>query len=61
LAIGCRGKGDGENFFNGFIDEVTLWDSVVSIDKMKQPLKTTSVIPLHKLSLIWANIKSQPK
>ena len=61
LAIGCRGKGDGENFFNGFIDEVTLWNSVVSIDKMKQPLKTTSVIPLHKLSLIWANIKSQPK
>ena len=61
LAIGCRGKGDGENFFNGIIDEVTLWNSVVSIDEMKQPLKTTSVIPLHKLSLTWANIKSQPK
>ena len=61
LAIGCRGKSDGENFFNGIIDEVTLWNSVVSIDEMKQPLKTTSVIPLHKLSLTWANIKSQPK
>ena len=61
LAIGCRGKGDGESFFNGIIDEVTLWNSVVSIDEMKQPLKTTSVIPLHKLSLTWANIKSQPK
>ncbi len=61
LAIGCRGKGDGENFFNGLIDEVTLWNSVVSIDEMKQPLKTTAVTPWHKLSLTWANIKTQPK
>ncbi len=61
LAIGARGKGDGESFFNGVIDEVTLWNSLVSIDEMKQPLKTTSVIPLDKLSLTWAKIKSRPQ
>ena len=61
LAIGARGKGDGESFFNGVIDEVTLWNSVVSIDEMKQPLKATSVTPLDKLSLTWAKMKSRPQ
>ena len=61
LAIGARGKGDGESFFNGIIDEVTLWNSVVSIDEMKQPLKATSVTPLDKLSLTWAKMKSRPQ
>ena len=53
LTIGSR---NGNNKFNGVVDEVTLWNEAVSLDDLHTPL---SVSPRQRLAVIWAQLKGR--
>ena len=55
LSIGSRGD---SSFFPGAIDEVALWNAVVSIADTMDPLPSSAVKPLDKLSVTWGGIKN---
>jgi len=53
LTIGSR---NGNNKFNGVVDEVTLWNEAVTLDDLHTPL---SVSPRQRLAVIWAQLKGR--
>jgi len=54
LTIGSR---NGNNKFNGVIDEVTLWNEAVTLDDLHTPI--LSVSPAKRLAVIWAQLKGR--
>lgn len=55
LTIGCR---NGQSFFAGTIDEVTLWNKAVTLEEMQKPIRS-AVAPNDKLTTTWGSIKNQ--
>ena len=55
LAIAARS--DGGSLFPGAIDEVAIWDQAMSLDDIQNPLPSSAVKPLDKLSVTWGGIK----
>ena len=53
LTIGSR---NGNNKFNGVIDEVTLWNDAVTLDDLHTPLSVSS---RQRLAVIWSQLKGK--
>jgi len=58
IMVGARHP--GVEFFRGVIDEVALYNRVLSLDEIKRDMETvggTAVTPKNKLASIWGKIK----
>ena len=56
LAIAARA--DGGSLFPGAMDEVALWNEAVSVADTLDPLPSSVVKPMDKLSVTWGEIKT---
>ena len=57
LFIGKRPQNGGKNFFKGIIDEVRIYDRVLTKAEVNRNMEATAVEPSEKLASKWGDIK----
>ena len=56
--LAIAGRSDGGSLFPGAIDDVAFWNEAVSVADTLEPLPSSAVKPLDKLSVTWGGIKN---